>query len=64
MAAYLAACLIVGASVLAASEPGRVRGTAWPGALERVERPSPAAMRARSAATGKRPTATRSEDGR
>jgi hypothetical protein len=37
MAAYLAACLIVGASVLAASEAGRVRGTAWPRALERVD---------------------------
>lgn len=36
IAAYLAACLIIGASALAASEPGRVRETVWPEALERV----------------------------
>ena len=37
IAAYLAACLIVGTSALAASEPGRVRETVWPEALARVD---------------------------
>jgi hypothetical protein len=34
--AYVAACLIVGASALAAGEPGRGRDTAWREALERA----------------------------
>jgi hypothetical protein len=47
MAAYLAACLIVGASVLEASEPGRVRGTAWAEGLD-LHKPLGQAQRLRS----------------
>lgn len=37
IAAYLVACLVVGASALAASEPGRGRETGWREALERAD---------------------------
>jgi hypothetical protein len=37
IAVYIVACLIAGASALAASEPGRVREATWREAIERAE---------------------------